>query len=278
MSTESPKPENEESLFERAMRQAKDAGAQAPTNAGRENVDLLAAAGVTGVGSVAQALGPGQYRFRTARRDAIGVFVKELRGLEDQNTRLEVASGGAGQTTSAYFKQLGKSGWDTAVTVTFLQSTDGFVTVNQSGQSLAHSASSLADIGGTVADMAGSLLSRRSIFDIPAQAGRVMEGLGDVARKANDLTLNNQIKGIVERVGATLEEEERRAERVQDEQRIEQAAFETCPFCATPYRPLAELTTDQWERCLACGSPRKIEPDEKARAEAELQRRNSEKG
>lgn len=257
------------------MRQAREAGSKVPANSTGENVDLLAAAGVTGAGSIAQALGPGQYRFRTARPDAIGVFIKELRGLEDQDTRLSVTSGGAGQTTSAYFQQLQRGGWDTVVTVTFLQSAGDFVTVNQSGQSLAHSASSLADIGGTVADVAGSLLGRRSIFDIPAQAGRVMEGLGAVARKANDLTLNNQIKGILERVGIMLEEEQRRAERVQDERRIEQATYETCPFCATPYRPLTELTADQWERCLACGAPRKIDPDEKARAEAKLKTKDS---
>lgn len=261
--------QQEESLFERAMRQAKEASAEVQSNANSELIGGAGLAGAGAAGAVAHALGPGQYRFRIGRADAASVFVKELRSLEDQNTRLEVSPG----QSNVYFKQVERDGrWDTVLSIGFLQTPEGFLNVTLSGQSMSSTVSSLADIGGTAANIAGTLLNPLNAI---TKAGRIMEDVSDAARKASDLGLSGKAKAIVERVGEALEKEQQEAERVQAALADEKASYESCVFCNVPYRPLAELEPEQWGVCLNCGAPRKLDPEAKAQAEAELQRRKT---
>jgi hypothetical protein len=255
------------------MRQAKEASANVPNNNTSELVGGAGLAGAGAAGAVAHALGPGQYRFRTERPDAASVFVKELRALDDQDTRLETSGDTRGQS-NAYFKQADRSGrWDTVLTVSFLKTPEGFLNVTLSGQSMTSTVSSLADIGGAAAEVAGALLNPVSAI---TKAGRVIENIGEAARKAADLGLSGKAKAIVERVGAALEKEQQEADRVKTALADEKASYAKCVFCGVSHRPLSELEAEQWGVCLNCGAPRKLDPEEQAQAEAELRRRPAE--
>jgi hypothetical protein len=238
---------DQESLFDRAMRQAKEASAGNTPASPFGEVGSVAALGAAGVaGGVAQGIAPGTFTYRTARPSAAQAFVEAFQGLADNNTRLQV-TGHPDQTTVQFMQHLPTGNWAAAVTVTLMQAAEE-IKVTTSGQNLTALASVAGDLGGTALGVVGDLL--RGPAGVANALGRVSREAGKVAGAASDLGLSGQVRSMVERIGAVLDEEWVAVQHQKREAEERQRAATTCPYCGTPY------PSDDAVNCPNCHAPR----------------------
>ena len=236
----------EESLFEKAMRQAKQASAATVPASGLSDLAPAAALGAGVAGGMAQGMTPGTFSYHTSRPAAAQAFVEACQGLADNDTRLQV-TGHADQTTIQFMQRLPTGNWAAAVTLTLIQAADQ-IKVTTSGQNMAALASAAGELGGTALGVVSDLL--RGPSGVGNALGRVSRDMGKVAGAATDLNLGGQVRSIVERIGAVLEEEWSAVQRKQREEADRQVAATTCPYCGTLY-PSEDATA-----CSKCNAPR----------------------
>jgi len=237
---------NEESLIDRAMRQAREASAASVPASPLSDAGTVAALGAGVVGGAAQGIAPGTFTYHTARPAAAQAFVEAFQGLADNNTRLQVASH-LDQTTVQFMQHLPTGNWAAAVTVTLMQAADE-IKVTTSGQNFTALASVAGDLGGTALGVVGDLLSGPR--GVANALGRVSREAGKVAGAASDLNLSGQVRGIVERLGRVMDEEWSAVQRQKREAEDRQRAASTCPYCGTPY------PSDDTVSCPNCHAPR----------------------
>ena len=237
---------SEESLFEKAMRQAKEASAATVPASPLSEAAPAAALGAGMVGGMAQGIAPGTFTYHTSRNSAAQAFVEAFQGLADNDTRLQVASH-PDQTTVQFMQHLPTGSWAAAVTVTLMQAADQ-IKITTSGQNMAALASAAGELGGTALGVVGDLL--RGPRGVGNALGRVSRDIGKVTGAATDLNLSGQVRGTVERIGAVLEEEWSAVQRQQREAEARQRAATTCPYCGTPY------PSDDAISCSNCNAPR----------------------
>ncbi len=253
---ETPEAEKGESLFDRAMRQAREAGArvQPESDAALPVVGAVAAGGVAA--SVKDATSPAAFRYHTARtpQATLRVFTDALAALGDHDTRPDV-TGRGDQVTVNFLQKLPTGNWVTAVTIALTQAADE-VNVTASAPSLAALGGATAQVGGAALGSLGKLLT-----------GNVVGGLVDAARNvgritesAENLALSNRIRETIQRIGNQLDDEWRQVMH-QERQRAEQTLLlSTCKFCGAPFASADEAV------CAVCGAPRiqgKGEPEVK---------------
>jgi hypothetical protein len=241
--SETPK---DESLFDKAMRQAKQASAATVPASPLGEAAPAAALGAGVAGGLAQGLAPGTFSYHTSRPSAAKAFVDAFQGLADNDTRLQV-SAQPDQTTVQFMQQLPTGGWAAAVTVTLIQAADQ-IKVTTSGQNMAALASAAGQLGGTALGVVGDLL--RGPSGVGNALGRVSRDMGKVTEAATDLNLGGQVRSTVERIGGVLEEEWSAVQRQRREEEQRQLAATTCPYCGTLY-PSDEATS-----CPKCNAPR----------------------
>ena len=234
----------EESLFDKAMRQAKQASASTVPASG--DLAPAAALGAGVAGGMAQGMAPGTFSYHTSRPAAAKAFVEACQGLADNDTRLEV-SGHGDQTTVQFMQRLPTGHWASAVTLTLVQAADQ-IKVTTSGQNMAALASAAGELGGTALGVVGDLL--RGPSGVGQALGRVSRDMGKVAGAATDLNLGGQVRSIVERIGSVLEEEWSAVQRQRREEADRQIAATTCPYCGTLY------PSDEATACPKCNAPR----------------------
>jgi len=237
---------NEESLIDKAMRQAKEASAASAPASPLGEAAPVAALGAGAAAGLAQGMAPGTFSYHTSRASAAKAFVDALEGLTDNDTRLQV-SGYSDQITVQFMQQLPTGGWAAAVTVTLIQAADQ-IKVSTSGQNMAALASAAGQIGGTALGVVGDLL--RGPAGIGSALGRVSRDMGRVAGAASDLGLGGQVRSVVERIGGVLEEEWVVVQRDQREAEARRLAATICPYCGTPY------PSDDAVLCPQCDAPR----------------------
>jgi hypothetical protein len=239
----------EESLFDRAMRQAKEAGAAVPSSSsGLEQAGLVGAGAAAGLAqTVKDATSPGTFTFQTVRPPAatLQVFVEALQALGDRDTRPQVGRSTPDQATVQFQQLLPTGNWVGAQTVTLIQSADT-VTITVSAPSLAAMGGAAGEVGGTAVSTLGKVLS-----------GNVLGGLTEAARSVGRLTesaeniaLSSKIRSTLQRIGSALDDEWRQAERERLEREERQRVLDTCQFCGAPY-PVADAV-----QCAVCGAPR----------------------
>jgi hypothetical protein len=236
----------EESLFDKAMRQAKQASAATTPASPLDDAAPAAALGAGIVGGMAQGMAPGTFSYHTSRLSAAQAFVDAFQGLADNDTRLQVA-GHSDQTTVQFMQRLPTGNWAAAVTVTLIQAADQ-IKVTTSGQNMTALASAAGELGGTALGVVSDLL--RGPSGVGNALGRVSRDMGKVAGAATDLNLGGQVRGIVERIGGVLEQEWSAVQRQKREEQERQVAATTCPYCGTLY-PSDEATS-----CPTCNAPR----------------------
>jgi hypothetical protein len=236
----------EESLFDKAMRQAKEASAATVPASPLSEAAPAAALGAGVVGGVAQGMAPGTFSYHTSRPSAAQAFVEAFQGLGDDDTRLQV-TGHSDQTTVQFMQRLPTGSWAAGVTVTLIQAADQ-IKVTTSGQNMAALASAAGELGGTALGVVSDLL--RGPRGVGNALGRVSRDMGKVTGAATDLNLGGQVRGIVERIGGVLDEEWSAVQRKKREDEERQRAATTCPYCGTPYP--SETATS----CSNCNAPR----------------------
>lgn len=237
----------EESLFDKAMRQAKQASAATAPASGLGDAAAPAAVLGAGVaGGVAQGFAPGTFSYHTSRPTAAQAFVDAFKGLADHDTRLDVASR-SDQTTVQFMQRLPTGNWVAAVTVTLIQAADQ-IKLTTSGQNMAALATAAGELGGTALGVVGDLL--RGPAGVGQALGRVSRDMGKVTGAATDLNLGGQVRGIVERLGRVLEEEWSAVQRQKREAADRRIAATTCPYCGTLY------PSDDAIACPQCNAPR----------------------
>jgi hypothetical protein len=236
----------EESLFDKAMRQAKQASAATIPASPLGEAAPAAALGAGVVGGLAQGMAPGTFSYHTSRPSAAQAFVEAFQGLSDNDTRPQVTSH-SDQTTVQFMQRLPTGSWAAAVTVTLIQAADQ-IKVTTSGQNMAALASAAGELGGTALGVVGDLL--RGPSGVGNALGRVSRDMGKVAGAATDLNLGGQVRGMVERIGGVLEEEWSAVQRKKREDEERQVAATTCPYCGTLY-PSETATA-----CPKCDAPR----------------------
>lgn len=236
----------EESLIDKAMREAKEASASSGPASPLSEAAPVAALGAGAAAGLAQGMAPGTFSYHTSRPSAAQAFVDALQGLSDNDTRLQV-TGLSDQTTIQFMQLLPTGGWAAAVTVTLIQAGEQ-IKVTTSGQNMAALASAAGQLGGTALGVVGDLL--RGPGGIPSAIGRVSRDMGKVAGAATDLGLGGQVRSVVERIGGVLEEEWVAVQRDQREAEARRRAATTCPYCGTPY------PSDDAISCPKCNAPR----------------------
>jgi len=236
----------EESLLDKAMRQAKEASAGTVPASPLGEIAPAAALGAGVVGGAAQGMAPGTFSYHTSRPSAAQAFVEAFQGLADGDTRLQVA-GHADQTTVQFMQRLPTGAWAAAVTVTLIQAADQ-IKVTTSGQNMAALASAAGELGGTALGVVSDLL--RGPRGVPNAIGRVSRDMGKVAEAATDLNLGGQVRAAVERLGGVLEQEWSAVQRKQREDEERRIAATTCPYCGTLY------PSDEAIACPKCNAPR----------------------
>ena len=236
----------EESLVEKAMRQAKQASAATVPASPLSEAAPAAALGAGVVGGMAQGIAPGTFSYHTSRPSAAQAFVEVFHGLSDDDTRLQVASH-ADQTTVQFMQRLPTGAWAAAVTVTLIQAGDQ-IKVTTSGQNMAALASAAGELGGTALGVVSDLL--RGPRGVGNALGRVSRDMGKVAEAATDLNVSGQVRGAVERIGGVLEQEWSTVQRQKREAEERRIAATTCPYCGTLY------PSDEATECPKCNAPR----------------------
>ena len=236
----------EESLFDKAMRQAKQASAATDSASALSDLGPAAALGAGVVGGVAQGIAPGTFSYHTSRPAAARAFVETFQGLTNDDTRLQV-TGQADQTTVQFMQRLPTGSWAAAVTVTLIQAGER-IKVTTSGHNMTALASAAGELGGTALGVVSDLL--RGPGGVPSALGRVSRNMGRVADAATDLNLSGQVRTSVERIGGVLEEEWSAVQRQQRDDEARRIAATTCPYCGTLY-PSSEATA-----CPKCNAPR----------------------
>lgn len=254
---ETPETEKSESLLERAMRRAREAGAAVSTEADAAALPVVGAVTAGGVAAgVKDATSPAAYRYHTARtpQATLRAFTEALAALGDHDTRPEVSLRGD-QATVNFRQQLPSGNWVTAVTISLTQAASE-VNVTASAPSLAAMGGAAAEVGGATLGSLGKVLT-----------GNVVGGLVDAARNvgritesAENLALSNRIRETIQRIGNQLDDEWRQV-TYEERLRAEQALMlSTCKFCGAPFASAEEVV------CAVCGAPRiqgKGEPEVK---------------
>ncbi len=237
----------EESLLDKAMRQARQASAASvPASPLGDAASAAALGGVGVVGGMAEGLAPGTFSYHTSRPSAAQAFVEAFHGLNDSDTQVQAASQGD-QTTVQFMQRLPTGGWAAAVTVTLIQAADQ-IKVATSGQNMAALASAAGELGGTALGVVSDLL--RGPAGVGNAIGRVSRDMGKVAEAATDLNLGGQVRSAVERIGGVLEEEWSAVQRQKREAEVRRIAATTCPYCGTLY------PSDEATQCPKCNAPR----------------------
>jgi hypothetical protein len=236
----------EESLLDKAMRQAKEASATTTPASPLGEAASAAALGAGAVGGMAQGMAPGTFSYHTSRPSAAQAFVEAFHGLNDNDTQIQVASH-ADQTTVQFMQRLPTGAWAAAVTVTLIQAADQ-IKVTTSGQNMAVLASAAGELGGTALGVVSDLL--RGPAGVGNALGRVSRDMGKVAEAATDLNLAGQVRSAVERIGGVLEEEWSTVQRQKREAEARRIAATTCPYCGTLY------PSDEATECPKCNAPR----------------------
>ncbi len=238
--------DKEESLLEKAMRQAKQASAATAPASPLGEIAPAAALGAGVAGGVTQGMAPGTFTYHTSRPAAAKAFLDAFQAVADNDTRLQV-SGQGDQTTVQFMQRLPTGTWAPAVTVTLMQAAEQ-IKVSTGGQNMAALASAAGELGGTALGVVSDLFKgSRGVGDA---LGRVSRDIGKVTGAATDLNLGGQVRSIIERIGAVLEEEWSAVQRQKREAEERQRAASTCPYCGTPY------PSDDALACTNCNAPR----------------------
>lgn len=245
--SETPESEKSESLLERAMRQAREAGANVPAESDAAALPVVGAMTAGGIAATMKdATSPAAFSYHTARtpQATLRVFTEALAALGDHDTRPEVTVRGD-QATVNFRQQLPSGNWVTAVTISLTQAADE-VNVTASAPSLAAMGGAAAEVGGATLGSLGKVLT-----------GNVIGGLADAARSvgritesAENLALSKRIRETIQRIGNQLDDEWRQV-TYQERLRAEQALLlSTCKFCGAPFASADEAV------CAVCGAPR----------------------
>ncbi|MCS6910170.1 MAG: hypothetical protein NZM11_06320 [Anaerolineales bacterium] len=244
---EPPESEKSESLLERAMRRAREAGAAVPNESEAMALPVVGAATAAGVAAtVKDVISPASYRYHTARppQATLRVFTEALAALGDHDTRPEVTIRGD-QATVNFRQQLPSGNWVTAVTITLVQASQE-VNVTASAPSLAAMGGAAAEVGGATLSSLGKVLTGNVVGGLIEAARNV----GRLTGSAENLALSNRIRETIQRVGNQLDDEWQQV-TYQERLRAEQALMlSTCKFCGTPFASADETV------CSACGAPR----------------------
>lgn len=251
MSDPTPEParNEEETLFDKAMRRAQEAGAATPSNSSSlEAAGMAALAGGGGLASaVKDATSGGTATFRTVRAPAatLQLFIDALQALGDKDTRPQATKRGSDQATVQFQQLLPTGNWVTAQTVTLAQSGDT-VTVSLSAPSLAAMGGAAGEVGGTALSSLGKVFT-----------GNVLGGLTEAARSVGRLTesaeniaFSSNVRSTIQRIGNALDDEWRVAERQRQEREALEQVRSTCQHCGTPY------ASPEAVQCAICGAPR----------------------
>lgn len=249
MSTENPEPsDSAQSLFDKAMRQAREAGASTGSSSSGLEAGLAGAGAAAGLAkTVKDATSAGSFAFRTVRAPAatLQVFIDALNALGDRDTRPQVSRKAADQATLQFQQLLPTGHWVTAQTVTLIQSSDT-VTASVSAPSLAAMGGAAGEVGGTAINTLGKVLT-----------GNVLGGLSDAARSvgrlsesAENIALSGKIRATIQRIGNALDDEWQQAEREREDREAAALKLNTCQFCGAPYPEPDAI------QCAVCGAPR----------------------
>lgn len=233
-------------LFDEAMAKAK--AAKAPATPGADLDPVLAGVAVT-AGALAQNYGPGTFSYHTLRPVAANVFMDAFRGLQTSDIRLDtsgttVSASDSAATTVKFMQRQANQTWVAGVTVTLLQTND-VVQVTTGGQNMSAMTKSIADLGKTAFGVVGDMLRRKP----EAALARVQANLGQVTGAAADTQLAGQVRSLIERLGATLDEEWQAGQRQKREEADRQLAATTCQYCGTTY-------VEAEQTCSNCHAPR----------------------
>jgi hypothetical protein len=244
---ETPKPEQPESLLERAMRQAREAGASVRTESEAATLPIVGAVAAGGAAAtVKDATSPAAYAYHTARtpQATLRVFTEALAALGDRDTRPDIATRGD-QATVNFLQQLPTGNWVTAVTITLTQASNE-VNVTASPPSLAAMGGAAAEVGGATLGSLGKVLTGNVVGGLVDAA----RNLGRITESAENLALSNRIRETIQRIGNQLDDEWRQV-AYQERQRAEQALLiSTCKFCGAPFASADAAV------CAVCGAPR----------------------
>lgn len=242
-----PEPEKRESLLDRAMRQAREAGASVRTESDSATLPVVGAVAAGGVAAtVKDATSPAAYAYHTARtpQATLRVFTEALAALGDRDTRPDISTRGD-QATVNFLQQLPTGNWVTAVTIALTQAANE-VNVTASAPSLAAMGGAAAEVGGATLGSLGKVLTG-NVFGGLAEAAR---SVGRITESAENLALSNRIRETIQRIGNQLDDEWRQVE-YQERQSAEQALMlSTCKFCGAPFASADEAV------CAVCGAPR----------------------
>lgn len=242
------KNEGEGSLFERAMRQAQEAGAAVPSKSSGLEQAAMAGLGAAGLAqSVKDATAPGGASFRTVRAPAatLSAFLDALQALGDHDTRPQINRRDQDQATLQFQQLLPTGNWVTAQTITLIQSGDT-VTVSVSAANLAALGGAAGQVGGTALNTLGKVLTGNVLGGLSEAARSV----GRLAESAENIALGGKIRATIHRIGSALDDEWRLAERERQARAEEAQRLNLCQFCGAPYAAPDAV------QCGVCGAPR----------------------
>lgn len=244
---ENPTPPKPPSLFDRALAKAQAAGTQVPNEGELGGLGVAGAVTAGGVAAgVRDATSPASYAFHSARppEATLRVFTEALNALGDHDTRPQVSLR-KDQATVQFQQQLPTGHWVTAVTITLVQASEE-VNVSASAPSLAAMGGAAAEVGGAAMGSLGKVFTGNVVGGLVDAAKNV----GRLTQSAENLTLSNKIREVLQRIGNQLDDEWNQVQTARKLAEDQALMMATCKFCGAPF-PSAEAA-----QCPVCGAPR----------------------